>query len=447
MTGLSGTLYSSRLEPGQRALLDAEQDQAHYQQWLRCVYAVAIATLMFNFVLAFANTNVFRISESHVILIELALLGTAVLLAMSRNVMLVVVIALYLSYMTLILALRPELDLKAIRDFLIPIVFYFVGLKFRRIEDADRLVWISVTIVLAIGIFEFLFLNTYVRFVDIFNYYVARGTLTAEDNFIEGSSLFVSSTRVGGRNIFGFLGELRASSVFLEPVTMGNFGAFLCLWALFRHGMRYRMLLFAAAFAVIVLTDTRFGMFVCVALFPAAVLGQVVPRALWWCLPLLIALALSMYGGWSTQIGWEDNFTGRLIHASQLMERLTLDAVMGIVAYADTPVDNGFAYSLLQAGFFGLLALWTLFVFAPYQDPRAIQFKALAVTYISLLMTVSNSFYSIKLAALFWIAAGAADAMRRNDASAESPKSPSTKTPGARYAALDAAPVRTSRYI
>ncbi|MDN3721714.1 hypothetical protein QW131_27455 [Roseibium salinum] len=55
--------------------------------------------------------------------------------------------------------------------------------------------------------------------------------------------------------------------MFLEPVTMGNFGAFLCLWALFRSGMRHRALIFVAAFVAIVLPDARFGMFVCVALF------------------------------------------------------------------------------------------------------------------------------------------------------------------------------------
>ena len=61
------------------------------------------------------------------------------------------------------------------------------------------------------------------------------------------------------------------------------------------------------------------------------------------------------------------------------------------------------------------MARWTAYMFAPIEDQRAIQFKALAATYIALLMTISNSFYSIKLAALFWVAAGAADVMRTRD--------------------------------
>lgn len=389
------------------------QSAAQYRLWLKCVYAVVLGTLVFNFALAFVNTNAFRISESLVILSEMALLSAALFLVFSRNSVLLLLLLLYFSYMGLILALRPELDLKAIRDFLIPIVFYLIGRNFRRIEDADRLVWICAVVVLAVGFFEFLFLDLYTRIVSIFDYYVARGTLTADSNFVEGSNLFVSSTRIGGRNFLAFLGNVRASSVFLEPVTMGNFGAFLCLWALFRSGMRYRMLMFAAAFAAVVLPDARFGMLVCFALVAAAVLGHFLPRISWWALPVLVVLALALYGGWSTAIGWTDDLGGRLLHASQLLQQVTPETLFGVERNIPFLADNGFAYSLAQIGAVGLIALWTAYMFAPIADQRAIQFKALAATYIALLMTISNSFYSIKLAALFWVAAGAADVMQR----------------------------------
>lgn len=406
-------MLSSSLTDRQGALRAAgAQDLNGYRLWLRAVYAVVLGAVMFNFLLAIVNTNGLRISESHVILSELALLGGALVLAFSRNTLVLVLVFLYLSYMALILALRPELDLKAVRDFLIPIVFYLIGRQIRHIEEADRLVWICAGLVLSVGLFEFFFLDVYTRVVNIFDYYVARGTLSADANFVEGSNLFVSSTRLGGRNFFGFLGEVRASSVFLEPVTMGNFGAFLCLWALFRSGMRRRALLFAAAFIAIVLPDTRFGMFVCVALIGAAAAGRVLPRLAWWSLPVLILFGLALYGGWSTRIGWSDDFSGRLLHASQLIQEVTPEAFFGVDANVPFLADNGFAYALAQAGAIGLLGLWTLYMFAPYEDQRAIQFKALSATYIALLMTISNSVFSIKMAALFWVAAGAADVMR-----------------------------------
>ncbi|WP_422040330.1 UDP-phosphate alpha N-acetylglucosaminyltransferase [Roseibium sp.] len=404
--------YSTPYDQSQSWPTPQLQNAAQYRLWLRCVYAVVAGTLLFNFALAVVNTNAFRISESLVILCEMALLSAALFLVFSRNSVLLLLLLLYFSYMGLILALRPELDLKAIRDFLIPIVFYMIGRNIRRIEDADRLVWICTILVLAVGFFEFLFLDIYTRIVSIFDYYVARGTLTADANFVEGSNLFVSSTRIGGRNFLAFLGNVRASSVFLEPVTMGNFGAFLCLWALFRSGMRHRMLMFLAAFVAVVLPDARFGMLVCFALIAAAILGRILPRVSWWALPLLVLFALALYGGWSTTIGWTDDLGGRLLHASQLLQKVTPEILFGVERNIPFLADNGFAYSLAQIGAVGLMALWTAYMFAPIEDQRAIQFKALAATYIALLMTISNSFYSIKLAALFWVAAGAADVMR-----------------------------------
>ncbi|WP_434053740.1 MAG: UDP-phosphate alpha N-acetylglucosaminyltransferase [Roseibium sp.] len=404
--------YSTPYEHSQSWRTPQLQDAAQYRLWLRCVYAVVLGSLLFNFALAFVNSNAFRISESLVILSEMALLSAALFLVFSRNSVLLLLLLLYFSYMGLILALRPELDLKAIRDFLIPIVFYLIGRNFRKIEDADKLVWICTIIVLAVGFFEFLFLDIYTRIVSIFDYYVARGTLTADSNFVEGSNLFVSSTRIGGRNFLAFLGNVRASSVFLEPVTMGNFGAFLCLWALFRSGMRYRMLMFLAAFVAVVLPDARFGMLVCFALIMAAVAGHFLPRVSWWALPVLVVFALALYGGWSTAIGWTDDLGGRLLHASQLLQQVTPEVLFGVQRNIPFLADNGFAYSLGQIGAVGLIALWTAYMFAPIEDQRALQFKALAATYVALLMTISNSFYSIKLAALFWIAAGAADVMR-----------------------------------
>ncbi|WP_299475640.1 UDP-phosphate alpha N-acetylglucosaminyltransferase [uncultured Roseibium sp.] len=407
---MSYSTLSDRQVPLRTAL---DHDQAQYRLWLMCVYAVVVGTLTFNFALAFANTNAFRISESYVILSEMGLLSAALfLIILSRNSMLFLLLFLYFSYVALVLALRPELDLKAIRDFLIPIVFYFIGKRFKRIEDADRLVWISTVIVLSVAFFEYFFLDLYTRMVSIFDYYVARGTLTADANFVEGSNLFVSSTRIGGRNFLAFLGDVRASSVFLEPVTMGNFGAFLCLWALFRSGMKHRALMFLAAFTAVILPDARFGMFVCIALIAAAAAGLFLPRITWWSLPVLILFALGIYGGWNTELNWTDDLGGRLLHASQLLQEVTPEILFGVAANVPFLADNGFAYSLAQIGVVGLLGLWTCYVFAPYEDQRAIQFKALAATYIALLMTISNSFYSIKLAALFWIAAGAADAMR-----------------------------------
>ncbi|NVK33874.1 MAG: UDP-phosphate alpha N-acetylglucosaminyltransferase [Rhodobacteraceae bacterium] len=380
-----------------------------YRLWLGAVYVTIFGTLSFNFLLAVINTNVARISETHVILTELVLISIALVLAMTRSASFIAVLVLFLSYMAFIMALRPELDLKAFRDFLIPIAFYFVGRKFRTLEDIDRLIVRAAFLVLAIGLFEFFLLDVYTSLVNIFDYYVAKGTLSEGDNFVQGSTLFVSSTRVGGRNFFPFLGQVRASSVFLEPVTMGNFGAFLSLWAFARPDCKDRYLLFFMSFVAIVLGDARFGMFVCIAFLIVTVITPLVSRIVWWGLFFLISLALGIYGATVEGDHWADSFTGRVVHSAQLMMKLDWTSLFGIANNLPFLDDNGFAYTFSQIGLVGLTTLWSFYVFAKSNQPQAARFKALMVTFICLMMVVSNSIYSIKLAALLWLASGAMD--------------------------------------
>ncbi|WP_289035414.1 UDP-phosphate alpha N-acetylglucosaminyltransferase [uncultured Roseibium sp.] len=390
-------------------------DDQRYRFWIIAVFATVVGCLTFNFFLAIINTNVSAIRESHVVVSELMLISCGLLLALTRSGGFYALLVLFLTYMAFILALRSEVDLKAIRDILIPITFYFIGRRFRSLTDADHLILLAALIVTGIALFEFLMLDVFTSIVNIFDYYVARGSLAADDNFVEGSTLFISSTRIGGRNFFGFLGNVRASSVFLEPVTMGNFGAFLCLWALFRTDMQRRFLLFFLAFLVIVLGDARFGMFVCLAFLAALPFARIAPSIVWWLIPFIVMALLGLYGEIVHGQPWEDNLAGRIVHSAQLMAKLEWASAFGIEANLPFLDDNGYAYTLSQIGVIGTIVLWSLFVFTAGQRSDALRFKALAVVFICLLMIVSNSFYSIKLAALFWLAAGAVDATGQED--------------------------------
>ncbi|WP_150525348.1 UDP-phosphate alpha N-acetylglucosaminyltransferase [Roseibium sediminis] len=386
-----------------------EQADRNYRLWLFTVFAVVTGCFLFNLMLAFVNTNVARISENTVMLSEMTLLSVALVLALDRRISFYAVLFVYLTYIVLIMSLRPELDLKAIRDILIPITFYFIGRNMRAIEDVDRLVFLCATLVISFGLFEMLFLDVFTGIVNIFEYYVARGTLQPDDNYIEGSNLFISATRVGGRYFLPFLGDIRSSSVFLEPVTMGNFGAFLFLWATFRTHMRFRFILYALAIVVIIMGDARFGGYVCIAFLIVAPVYRLAPKFIWWALPFAITLILALYGSLTTETRWEDNFPGRILNSALLMQELSPAAVFGLDRTLPFLDDNGYAYTLGQIGIVGMLALWTLFIYAPTKSDEAFKFKVLAATYVCLMFSVSNAFYSIKMAALFWIAAGAAD--------------------------------------
>ncbi|SDU48792.1 UDP-phosphate alpha N-acetylglucosaminyltransferase [Stappia sp. ES.058] len=380
-----------------------------YDLWLRAVFAIVIAALVFNCLLAFVNTRVMGISASHVMLVEVLLIGTGFMLALERRVDLYVVLTIYLSYMALILAMRAELDLKGIRDGLIPICFYFLGRGVRDIRSVDKLVMACAAIVIGVGLFEYFLLDVFIANININDYYIARGTIQAGDNFNEGSDLFISGIRPEGRNFFPFLGSHRVSSVFLEPVSMGNFGAFLGMWALFRKDMARRKLLFAASATVIILGDARFGLFVCFAFFGAFLAYRFVPRVVWWLVPAMLAFLLVLYGLSTTQVGWDDNLGGRWFHSARLFLKLDLPGLFGVSGVETFLDDSGYAYTLHQFGLIGVIVLWTVFVFVPVRSSDAWRFRALVITYVSLLMVVSNSIYSIKTAALLWLCVGATD--------------------------------------
>ena len=56
--------------------------------------------------------------------------------------------------------------------------------------------------------------------------------------------LFISGMRYEGRTLLPFLGEHRVSSIFLEPVSVGNFGAICFAWVTLRHWRRPLTLVF-----------------------------------------------------------------------------------------------------------------------------------------------------------------------------------------------------------
>ena len=111
-------------------------------------------------------------------------------------------------------------------------------------------------ILLALGaaLFEWLALDTYLHYFNVIQYYVARGTETslqtdsANGLFMRGTDtaagLFINGTRFEGRTLLPFLGSHRVSGIFLEPVSVGNFGAIAFAWVLLRD--RSRVWIFVA---------------------------------------------------------------------------------------------------------------------------------------------------------------------------------------------------------
>jgi putative polymerase len=368
--------------------------------------ASVLGGLLFNIFLCFVNTRIMGINESHVILGEMAVSGTAMLAALDRRAGPYIFLVIFVSYMFLLFALRHENDIKAIRDILIPVVFYTLGTRINDIKLADRLVMIAATVALVFALVEYFFLENYLDFFNVLGYYISRGTVSLTESYGATRGLFISGNRPEPRTILPFLGQHRVSSVFLEPVSMGNFGVILYSWALFRTELKRRFYLFAVALTLVTLADARFGLFTCILITLVAPFYRYIPKPTWLVLPFIFLSCLAFYGLVSGTNGGPNDISGRFAVTAHIITDLPTEVIMGIQATQRFTSDSGFAYTLTKFGLFGFIGLWSVLVFLPFRTARAWQFRTMMLIYLLLIMVISNSFYSIKTGSLMWFLLG-----------------------------------------
>ena len=374
--------------------------------------AVVIAAVMFNFVLCFVNTNMFRTSAGLVIATELVLIATTLLLMIGRGFDLFVILAVYVAYSIFLGALQGSFDPKPARDLMIPVIFYFAARELGSREDGDRLVWISISIVLVVGLFEYAFLKQYVKIFDILGYYVSRGTVQAAAAELSEDRLFASGMRYEGRTLLPVLGEHRVSSVFLEPVSVGNFGAICFAWITLRNwGRPLRMLVrLLPVITIFVLADARFGLAVSLLSILVYAVAAHTSRAVVVAAPFALIVTLAWIGYSFPDVAWDNTLRGRILLSGQMLSALSFDDVFAFVRNDRFTSDSGYAYTMVKIGLAGFVGMWSLFVIAPARDLASWRYRAFAAAYMTLLLVISNSIYSIKTAALLWYLVGALDA-------------------------------------
>ena len=271
--------------------------------------------------------------------------------------------------------------------------------------------------------FEYLALERYLDYFNVLGYYLTRGTLTFDQAFGQVRGLFPSGLRPEPRTILPFLGQHRVSSVFLEPVSAGNFGVIAFAWTLFSKSMRWRWLVMAGALSIVLLADARFGLYTILLMTLLYPFFNLIARPIWLGLPFLALAILTIYGTVSGVTSGPNDIVGRFQVTAFLLNQLNAGVVFGSEAFGQFTADSGLAYSLTQFGIFGCIGLWALFVFAPAKDPHAWKFHSMAIIYFLLLLIISNSGYSIKTAALFWFILGSANHMAALVPSPQQPRS------------------------
>lgn len=391
---------------------------AHERDWRSdLLSAVIVASVLFNFVLCFVNTNVFRTSAGLVIAAELALVATTLLLMIGRGYDLFVILGAYVAYTIFLGSLQGSFDPKPARDMMIPVVFYFAAREIGSREAGDRLVAICMWAVLAIGLYEYFFLKQFVKQFDILSYYVSRGTVQAAAAELSEDRLFASGMRYEGRTLLPFLGEHRVSSVFLEPVSVGNFGAICFAWIALRNWGRPLQMLarLLPVVTIFVFADARFGLAVSLLSLLIYFVAKYTSRILVLVGPLALIVALGWIGATFPDVAWDNTLRGRILLSGQMISKLDFEDVFAFVRNDAFTSDSGYTYTLVKIGLVGFVGMWTLFVLTPARDLQSWRYRMFVAVYLSLLLIISNSVYSIKTAALLWYLVGALDAAPRED--------------------------------
>ena len=372
--------------------------------WL--VYAAALYPL----VLCFLNTRVARMPPSAIIVAELLIAAAAVPLLILRLNLGILLLMLCVCANFLVLAMFQQFaDAKALRDLLIPLLFVWVGNLLSDRKLAERVLRNIALIAVFFGLFEFIFPTLFTSLFDAIAFYHSRGF--GLNNPFQLSVLQIRPEGIG-RSLLPFLGPRRMSSIFLEPVALGNFAVLTAAWALSKKREQWREAAFLLVLAamMIVMADARFGSITILVLCALRVSHLWRYRFLAALLPIL-AVASLVGLAWFGPGEIHDNVVGRLQYSGGNLIDMNWTAWLGIPGAIS--MDAGYGYIVQRTGVLICGFLWLMFVLMPLKDDQARCFHFNVAIYIALNLCISgSSLFSLKTTAVMWLLLGSVIAHR-----------------------------------
>ncbi|MEO6919687.1 MAG: polysaccharide polymerase [Collimonas sp.] len=398
------------MQPGRMA---GSQDQAAVAAPAgRLAFWILMSALAYQAVLCAIHTNLHSISMADVALAEAAIyLACIIVLARHIRLELLAVASLAVAYLLLLAILRNQLDPKGFRDVMIPILFFGLGRQVGSVKYADRILKLMVAVVLAFGFFELFLLDWFSRIFNIFSYYVNQGGLAAGSNWAKDSVLGLNGMRpegIGRTILPSLLGNHRISSIFLEPVSLGNFAVIIAAWGLAKGREEIKQMVFfvLAAVVMIALSDSRYGMITVAALVLLRCLPLGKHHAWTMLLPLLcVAMLLLLAGFFGGQ--YSDNVLGRLYVSGRTLLNLDLGMIFGLDGFNLGFGDMGYPSLLTRLGALLCLFLWGALWLIKMEDERGERLRAYITLYMSLILCVSGtSLFALKTAGILWFLVG-----------------------------------------
>ena len=381
---------------------------------------LVIASVMFNPLLCLLDTKgVLHTSSAVVAVFELLIIFAATWYARKQiHPFAVILSGIIAAYVVAAHLINPAVSLKILHDLWVPYVFYILGTT-STFRTAKSTMWIIMALVLFFGFFELLALNVYGQFFNIWKYYVDKGALGADVINYQNTTSFVSGNRGADARTYlpSILGPARISSVFLEPVSLGNFATIVFAWGLSiwnRKSAKSLILLMALGFLCIVLSDSRFATACCVLLVLVRLTPLCRSSLFVISLPVLIATALTVVGSLHELPGVKpsiitDDFKGRLLFSGRLLDDWSLAPWFGFAASPVYVADTGYAYLFNSLGLPLTLVLFLVIAFRRNASSQAAVMKTMIALYFATSLCIGANGVTIKTGALLWFLYGALD--------------------------------------
>ena len=378
----------------------------------RLAGVLVILGVSYNAPLAWINAHIVPVGRNVAIGADGALILAALLFALSqwrpamtRWLLMIASFAVLLLGLSLV---RGQLAPKDFRDVLLIATFAMLGLTMP--WHGARRVFVALhALILGVMLFEMAMPAAYAALFEPASYFVnTRGF--REEQFY-GADLF-NAVRPDERYILPQTGLLRASSLFLEPVTFGNYCAFamLMIMAFWRDfSMRARIFMVLSWAAVLVGCDSRFAgasSLLLLALWPLLKRVPVMLATVY--LPLVVA-ATAVISSALLFNPLEDTFTGRIARGMRYLDRLDPGGLAGFTLASQQLADAGVAYMIVEQSIFGVSLLLAFLFFQPHLN--AVRQRLVlngAALILTLNLLVSNSILSLKSGAPLWFMVGAA---------------------------------------
>ena len=374
---------------------------------------VVAMAVTFNAGLALVNANIMNLASSHVIFVEILLTGTAVFLALRywRPEMLSWVLLLYLFCLLFLVntLINLDINLKFVRDAIVFPIYVLLGVVWARQRIVPVLLFIQL-IVFGIAIFEAATPRMFGALFNVSSYYINTRGIDPELFQYTGDGLFISAVRHGGRFIPGFDWMHRLSSVFLEPVSLGNYAIIativtMTFWRSMSTHVRYLMVI--TTICILIASDGRLATVICAMILVGAPIFVRLPRYFQVVyLPVILFIAVLAVEVLDLRpVG--DNFPGRLAKGMEFLANMEVMELFGYSQNADRYSDAGMVYFVVTQNLFGAVAMWLFMTMGMGErTPAQRIFIHAATIYFTLSLLVSYSVFSVKTAAVLWFVYG-----------------------------------------